>query len=96
VVYISDWPVLNKGCVKAWGSFGCPFVPVPERTLRGGEIMVLHLYHDDHDPFTIYNVIKVTLDGLRTLVVTTKHRQTVDRKFFRYKTDYQRLTIQID
>lgn len=58
--------------------------------------MVLRLYHTNRDPYIVFNVVKVSIDDNRTLLVTTKERRSITYKSFRHKTDYERLTIQID
>lgn len=62
----------------------------------GGDKMVLMLYHDDNDPVTVYNVIKVTVDNSRTLVATMKHGVHINLLSYRHGIDYQRFTIQLD
>ena len=63
---------------------------------EGGDVMVLTLYHDNAEPHTVYNVVKVTVDNHRTVAVTTKNRLTLEHLSFRYQKDYQRLTVQVD
>lgn len=58
--------------------------------------MRLTLYHDDKDPYVVMNVIKLSIDELRTLAVRTKGRGLIDYKSFRFSKDYQRLTIELD
>jgi len=82
--------------VKVWGSIVGPFLPAPDRTPKGGDSMVLTLYHDDKEPFKVYNVIKVDLDDLKTITVTIKHGGNIEHLPFRYLEDYQRFTVQLD
>lgn len=63
---------------------------------KGGDEMVLTLYRDKYAPYSVYNVVKVTVDDLRTLVATTKHGVHINHQSYRHETDYQRLTIQVD
>jgi RIO-like serine/threonine protein kinase len=58
--------------------------------------MVLRLYHTGKEVHTVYNVIKVSIDDSRTMTVKIKDRGRIEYRSFRYETDYQRLTIQVD
>ena len=58
--------------------------------------MILTLYHDDKEPDKVYNVIKANIDNLRTVTVTCKYGRHIRHYSYRYETDYQRLTVQVD
>ena len=58
--------------------------------------MRLTLYHNDHDPQVVMNVIKMSIDDERTLTVRIKERRFTECRSYRFKHDYQRLTIQVD
>jgi len=65
-------------------------------TCKGGEKMVLYLYHYEKEPVHVENVIKVWIDDNRTVLAKIKHRSEIRQLSFRYQTDYQRLTVNID
>jgi len=58
--------------------------------------MTLTLYHNDHDPYVVMNVIKMTICDERTIAVQIKERRSIEYRSFRYGIDYQRLTIRVD
>jgi len=96
VVYIIGRYAVIKECVKAWGSIVGPFLPAPDRTPKGGETMFLTLYHDEKEPYKVYNVIKATIDNFRTIAVTCKYGRHIKHSSYRHEKDYQRLTIEVD
>lgn len=84
-------PILSRLwriCSRPPGSSGADY--------KGGDRMVLQLYHDTKEVHTVMNVIKVTVDNLRTITVKIKDRRQIEYQSFRHEQDYQRFTVQVD
>lgn len=78
------WPISRRPP----GAGGC--------NCKGGDKMVLRLYHYEKGTVTVYDVIKVSIDDNRQISVRVKEESDIKNKFYHYEKDYQRLTIQVD
>jgi len=58
--------------------------------------MVLTLYHDNKEPYKVYNTIKLTVDNFRTVTVDVKSGGDIQRRQFMHDEHYQRFTVQLD
>jgi len=63
---------------------------------KGGETMVLRLYHIEKEPVTVFNIIKFSLGDNRQISVRVKEKSSIRTKWYNYEKDYQRLTVQVD